>query len=92
MCNPFTIIDPELAPDDELVCSLMIKLRPPGREMATFGLRFSTGSPATTRPTMSELPLVDADPPLQVALVFDFTTSAATRPPSRLTFATEAWD
>ncbi len=48
--------------------------------------------PAATRPTISEFPVTEAWLPLQVALEFDFTTSAATRPPSRLRFATDDCD
>src|SRR5207247_10237300 len=40
---------------------------------------------ATVNPTSCALPLVLACPPLQVALEFDFTTLAATKPFSRFT-------
>ena len=36
-CSALTVIDP-LVPLGELVCSLTIRLMPPGNEMATFGL------------------------------------------------------
>jgi hypothetical protein len=47
---------------------------------------------AATKPTISALPVTEAWPPLQVALEFDFTTSAATKPPIRLRFATDVCD
>src|SRR6266481_6212782 len=90
-CSAFTVIDPAFAPD-ELVCSLTMRLMPPGNEMARFGLDTTTDWPAATKPTISAFPLTAACPPLQVALEFDFTTSAATRPPNRLRFATDDCD
>ncbi len=36
-CNALTVIDP-VFPPDELVCSLTMRLMPPGNETATFGL------------------------------------------------------
>ena len=90
-CSALTVIAP-VFPLGELVCSLTMTLMPPGKEMATFGLTARTGCPATTRPTSSELPVTAACPMLQVALEFDFTRSAATRPPNRLRFATDDCD
>src|SRR6266550_3117952 len=90
-CSALTVMDP-VFPLGELVCSLTMTLMPPGNEMATFGLATRTGWPATTRPTSSEFPVTAACPLLQVALEFDFTRSAATRPPNRLRFWTEDCD
>src|SRR6266566_9245 len=83
-CSALTVTDP-LVPPDELVCWLMITLIPPGREMERFGLETRIDWPATVNPTSCALPLVLACPPLQVALEFDFTTLAATKPFSRFT-------
>ena len=82
-CSALTVIAP-VFPLGELVCSLTMTLMPPGSERATFGLETRTGWPATTKPTSSEFPVTAACPPLQVALEFDFTRSAATRPLNRL--------
>src|SRR3982074_1674029 len=90
-CSALTVMAP-VFPPDELVCSLTMTLIPPGNEMARFGFTARTGCPATIRPTISELPVTPAWGPLHVALEFDFTRSAATGPPNRLTFATDAWD
>ena len=90
-CSPLTVVDPALPPD-ELVCSLTVRLMPPGNEMARFGFETAIGWPAATSPTISKLPLDEAVEPLQEALEFDFTTSAATRPPNRLRFATSDCD
>ena len=90
-CSALTVIDP-LVPPDELVCWLMMTLIPPGSEMERFGLETRIDWPATVNPTSSAFPLVLACVSLQVALEFDFTTSAATRPPNRLRFATDDWD
>jgi len=79
-------------PLGELVCSLTMRLMPPGNEMARFGLDTRTDWPAATKPTSSAFPVTAACPPLQVALEFDFTTSAASRPPHRLRFATDDCD
>src|SRR5882762_6413893 len=81
-CSALTVMEPEFPPDD-LVCSLTMRLMPPGKEMARFGLETRMDWPAATKPTISALPVTDAWPPLQVAVEFDFTTSAATRPPSQ---------
>src|SRR5207244_13599285 len=78
-CSALTVTDP-LVPPDELVCWLMITLIPPGREMDRFWLETRIDWPATVNPTSCALPLVLACPPLQVALEFDFTTLAATKP------------
>src|SRR5712664_2094943 len=90
-CSALTVMEPEFPPD-ELVCSLTMRLIPPGKEMARFGLETRMDWPAATKPTISALPVTEAWPPLQVALEFDFTTSAATRPPIRLRFATDDCD
>ncbi len=90
-CSALTVMDPAF-PLGELVCSLTMRLMPPGNEMARFGLDTTTDWPAATKPTISAFPLTAACPPLQVALEFDFTTSAATRPPNRLRFATDDCD
>src|SRR5258708_14558576 len=87
-CSALTVMEPEFPPD-ELVCSLTIRLIPPGKEMARFGLATRMDWPAATKPTISGLPVTEAWAPLQVALEFDFTTSAATRPPIRLRVATD---
>ena len=78
-CRALTVIDP-LVPPDELVCSLTMTLMPPGSEMDRFGLEVRIDCPATVNPTSSALPLVLACPLLQLALEFDFTTVAVTRP------------
>src|SRR3989442_3019566 len=91
MCSALTVIVP-VFPAGELVCSFTITVMPPGKEMARFGLATRTGCPATIRPTSSELPVTAACPPLQLALEFDFTTSAATRPPNKLRFTTDDCD
>src|SRR5712664_2790908 len=90
-CSALTVMEPEFPPD-ELVCSLTMRLIPPGKEMARFGLETRMDWPAATKPTISALPVTEAWPPLQVALEFDFTTSAGTRPPNRLRFATDDCD
>src|SRR6266404_3788855 len=90
-CSALTVIAP-VFPLGELVCSLTMRLMPPGNEMARFGLEASTGCPAATKSTSWELPVTAACPLLQVALEFDFTRSAATKPPNRLTFAIDACD
>src|SRR5580704_4136155 len=90
-CRALTVMEP-VVPLGELVCSLTMRLMPPGNEMARFGLDTAMDWPAATRPTISEFPVTEAWLPLQVALEFDFTTSAATRPPIRLRFATDDCD
>ena len=77
-CSALTVIDP-VVPLGELVCSYTMRLMPPGNEMARFGLDATTDWPAATKPTISAFPVTTACPLLQVALVFDFTTSAVTR-------------
>jgi len=89
--SALTVIEP-VFPPEELVCSLTMRLMPPGKEIARFGVETRTDWPAATKPTISALPVTEACPPLQVALEFDFTTSAATRPPNRLRFATDDCD
>jgi len=79
-------------PLGELVCSLTMRLMPPGNEMTRFGLDTRTDWPAATKPTSSALPVTAACPLLHVALEVDFTTSAATKPPNRLRFATDDCD
>src|ERR1700741_272283 len=91
MCSALTVMEPVL-PLGELVCSLTMRLMPPGNEMARFGLDTRTDWPAATKPTSSAFPVTVACPLLQVALVFDFTTSAVTRPPNRFKLATDDWD
>ena len=83
-CSALTVIDP-LDPPDELVCSLMMTLIPPGREIERFGFETSTDWPATVNPTSSAFPLTLAELPLHVALELDFTTVASTRPFNRFT-------
>src|SRR5258708_29160998 len=90
-CSALTVMEP-VFPLGELVCSLTMRLMPPGNEMARFGLETRTDWPAATRPTTSAFPLTATCQPLQVALEFDFTTSAATKPPNRLRFATDDCD
>src|SRR5437870_195725 len=90
-CSPLTVIDPALPPD-ELVCSLTLRAMPPGNEMARFGFETAIGWPAATRPTISKLPVDEAVEPLQEALEFDLTTSAATSPPNRFRFAIDDCD
>src|SRR6266481_3653208 len=93
-CSALTVIDP-VFPPDELVCSLTMRLMPPGNEMARFGVDTRTDWPAAVKPTSSAFPVTLACVPLQVALEFDFTTSAATSPPTDLglrpTIATGCW-
>lgn len=86
-CSALTVIDP-LFPPDELVCSLTTRLMPPGKDMARFGLDTTIDWPAAVSPTSSAFPEVDAVVPLQVALEFDFTRSAAIKPPKRLRLST----
>jgi hypothetical protein len=62
-CSALTVIDPA-PPLGELVCSLTMRLMPPGNEIERFGFE---------------------------APELDFTTSAATRPPNRLTSVTADW-
>ena len=83
-CSAFTVIDP-LDPPDELVCSLIMTLIPPGREIERFGLEFRIDWPATVKPTSCAFPLVLAVLPLHVALELDFTAVAATSPFNRFT-------
>src|SRR5881392_1501703 len=90
-CSALTVIDP-VFPPDELVCSLTMRLMPPGNERARLGLDRRTDWPAATKPTSTAFPVTAACPLLQVALVFDFTTSAVTRPPNRLRLATDDCD
>jgi hypothetical protein len=91
-CSALTVMDPAF-PLGELVCSLTMRLMPPGNEMARFGLDTRTDWPAATKPTSSAFPLTAACPlPLQVALEFDFTTLAVTKPPNKLKFATDDCD
>src|SRR6267154_1997900 len=90
-CSALTVIEP-VFPPEELVCSLTMRLMPPGNEMARFGVETRTDCPAATKPTISALPVTEACPPLQVALEFDFTTSEAISPPIRLRFATDDCD
>jgi hypothetical protein len=85
-CRALTVIDP-LDPPDELVCSLTMTLMPPGSEMDRFGLEVRIDWPATVNPTSWAFPLVLACPPLQLALEFDFTAVAVTRPFKRFTSA-----
>jgi hypothetical protein len=61
---------------------------PPGKDMARFGLDTTMDWPAAVSPTSSAFPEVDAVVPLQVALEFDFTRSAAIKPPRRLRLST----
>jgi hypothetical protein len=65
---------------DELVCSLTMTLMPPGSEMDRFGLEVRIDWPAAVNPTCWAFPLVLASPLLQLALEFDFTAVAVTRP------------
>ena len=58
-CSALTVIDP-VFPPDELVCSLTMRLMPPGNEMARFGLETTTDWPAATKPTSSAFPLTEA--------------------------------
>src|SRR5258708_5613814 len=67
-------------------------LMPPGAELVGFGEDTRTNWPAATKPTTSAFPVTEACAPLQVALEFDFTASAATKPPNRLRFATDDCD
>src|SRR6266480_1460036 len=90
-CSALTVMDP-VFPLGELVCSLTMTLMPPGNEMATLGLDTRTDCPAATTPTSSAFPVTAACPFLQVALEFDFTTSAATKPRNRFRFATDDCD
>lgn len=90
-CNALTVIDP-LVPPDELVCSLMMTLIPPGREIERFGFETRIDWPATVNPTSSALPLVLAELPLHVALELDFTAVAVTRPFNRFTSRSVDWD
>src|SRR2546430_8175870 len=90
-CSALTVMEPEFPPE-ELVCSLTIRLMPPGKEMARFGVETRTDWPAATKPTTSALPETEAWLPLQLALEFDFTASAATRPPIRFKLATDDCD
>ena len=90
-CSALTVIDPAL-PLGELVCSLTVRLIPPGNEMATFGFETRIDWRAATNPTSSEFPVTEAVEPLQEAPEFDFTTSAATRTPNRLRFVTDDCD
>src|SRR5467141_2452805 len=83
-CSALTVIDPAFPPD-ELVCSLTVRLMPPGNGMARFGFEATMGWPAATSPTSWEFPVAEAVAPLQAALEFDLTTSAATSPPNRFT-------
>ncbi len=71
-CSALTVIDP-VFPPDELVCSLTMRLMPPGNEMARFGVDTRMDWPAAVKPTISALPVTEACVPLQVALEFDFT-------------------
>jgi len=76
-CSALTVIDP-LVPLGELVCSLTMRLMPPGNEMARLGLDTRMDWPAATKPTSSAFPVTAACPLLQVALVFDFIASNQT--------------
>ena len=49
-CSAFTVIDPAFPPD-ELVCSLMITLIPPGSEIERLGFEVRIDWPATVNPT-----------------------------------------
>jgi len=69
---------------DELVCWLTMTLMPPGSYRDRFGLEARIDWPATVSPTSWAFPLVLACPLLQLALAFDFTTVAVTRPFKRL--------
>src|ERR1700741_348042 len=60
-CSALTVIDPVI-PLGELVCSLTMRLMPPGNEMARFGLDVSTDWPAATKPTSSAFPVTAACP------------------------------
>jgi hypothetical protein len=70
----------------------MTKLMPPGNEMARFGLDTTMDWPAAVRPTSSAFPETDAVVPLQVALEFDFTTSAVIKPARRFRLSTVVCD
>ena len=83
-CSAFTVMDPAFPPD-ELVCWLMMTLMPPGSEIERFGFETSIDWPATVSPRSWAFPLALAVLPLHVALELDFTTVAATNPPSRFT-------
>src|ERR1041385_926499 len=65
----------------------MMTLIPPGKEIERLGLETTIDCPATLKPTSCAFPLVLACPLLQVALEFDFTAVAATRPFNRFTSA-----
>jgi hypothetical protein len=67
---------------------LTTRLIPPGNEIARFGLDTTMGWPAAVSPTSSAFPETDAVVPLQVALDFDFTTSAVIKPPKRFRLST----
>ena len=58
-CSALTVIDP-LVPLGELVCSLTMRLMPPGNEMARLGLDTRMDWPAATKPTNSAFPLTEA--------------------------------
>jgi len=90
-CRALTVIDP-VFPPDERVCSLTMRLMPPGNEMARLAVDMRTDWPAATKPMISALPVTEADPPLQEAVEFDFTTSAVTTPPIRFKAATDDCD
>jgi hypothetical protein len=90
-CSALTVIDP-VFPPGELVCSLTIKLIPPGNDRARFGLDVRTDWPAATSPTSWAFPVTDACVPLQVALEFDFTKSAVIKPPKRFRLWTDDCD
>ena len=70
-CSALTVIDPA-PPLGELVCSLTMRLMPPGNEMERFGLETAICWPAAISPTSSELPVTEAVEPLQEAPEFDF--------------------
>jgi len=69
-CSALTVMDP-VFPLGELVCSLTMRLMPPGNEMTRFGLDTRTDWPAATKPTSSALPVTAACPLLHVALEVD---------------------
>src|SRR5215510_10184555 len=58
-CSALTVID-AVFPPDEFVCSVTMRLMPPGSETARFGLDATMGWPAATRLTSSAFPLAEA--------------------------------
>src|SRR5215813_12171498 len=58
-CSALTVID-AVFPPDEFVCSLTMRLMPPGSETARFGLEATMVWPPATRLTSSAFPLTEA--------------------------------